>query len=154
MDTVRIQQLLNERTSINSKTGCWEYQGVNSDGYGQIMIDGRFYYTHVLSAILYLGFIPTPGLFVCHEVGCKSKACWHPAHIYIGNAQTNNRDMAIMGTGKSQNSNVTHCKHGHEFTTENTYWTKSSNGKPRRQCRECKSMNDKKYKGLKLASGS
>ena len=32
---------------------------------------------------------------------------------------------------------VTHCRHGHEFTPENTYRTFSDNGNPRRMCKEC-----------------
>src|SRR5262245_49530249 len=42
-----------------------------------------------------------------------------------------------MKNSYDRNSEKTHCKHGHEFTPENTYWTTSTNGNPRRQCKTC-----------------
>lgn len=138
MDITKIRTLLEKRTSINSETGCWEYLGLNTDGYGQITIDGVFYYVHRLSAQLFLGYESTPDLFVCHKVECVSKACWNPEHLYIGTALTNNIDKIATEVGRNQYSGVINCIHGHEFTLENTYWVKSNNGKMRRQCKECK----------------
>ena len=101
MDIVKFKLILERRTSINSQTGCWEYLGVNGSGYGQVTIDGQFYYVHVLSAMMFFGYVPTNGLMICHKDDvCKSKACWNPEHIYIGDAWENNQDIRQAGNAK------------------------------------------------------
>ncbi len=153
MERNKIRSILEQRTSINSPTGCWEYLGVNGSGYGQITIDSKFYYTHVLSAILFLGYIPTNGLMVCHQPICKSRSCWNPEHIYIGDADDNNYDIKQAGNAKGRYSDVTHCVNGHEFSSMNTYWSKRDrNGVMRRHCRACRRSNDYfRKRRLKLA---
>ena len=137
MDHAKILEILEQRTSINSETNCWEYAGTNTDGYGQVTIDHEFHYVHRLSAIVFLGYSPNYSfLHVLHR--CKSKNCWNPAHLYIGDNDQNIRDKMEARNSRNQNTDVTHCKHGHEFTPENTYWGSSSNGNPRRYCRECR----------------
>lgn len=150
-DIEKIKLILDKRTSINSETNCWEYLGTNSDGYGQITIDGVFYYTHQLSAMLYLGYKGYSKLFklvVCHKPTCKSKACWNPDHIYVGTDADNNRDLRESGNAHGKYTNVTHCVNGHEFTPENTYWSKRGKfmSTKRRQCVICRSINDKRHK--------
>ena len=51
----------------------------------------------------------------------------------------------------------THCKHGHEFTKDNTIWgVQDGNGKPRRTCRTCaraskrKSYSDPERRAAKI----
>lgn len=151
MDIKKFRLILESRTSINSETGCWEYLGVNGDGYGQVTIDREFHYVHVLSARMFLGYIPTRGLMVCHRLECKSKACWNPKHIYVGDAWENNQDIRQAGNARGRYSGVTHCVNGHELTSSNTYWSKRDTGQ-RRQCRMCRRKNDVKRKQLiKLA---
>src|SRR5712692_9831433 len=118
-DYKKVADLLMKRTSINSETECWEYLGTNKDGYGQIVMDGVFYYTHRLSAQLFLGYLPGLDLDICHKPECKSKACWNPDHLYLGTKADNNRDMKEAGKARGRYSDVTHCVNGHEFTPEN-----------------------------------
>lgn len=146
MDVNRFREILEKRTSYNSKTDCWEYLGTNSDGYGQVMIDKQFYYVHNLSAQLFLNYIPLTGLMICYKPECSSKSCWNPEHLYIGTAKENNQDMIRAGNARGKYSDVTHCVNGHEFTQENTYWYQKSDLKVRRQCRECKKIQDQKSK--------
>ncbi|MEV5211318.1 HNH endonuclease signature motif containing protein [Micromonospora sp. NPDC053740] len=40
---------------------------------------------------------------------------------------------------------VTHCKNGHEFTPENTYFQLKAGGRKSRQCRKCKVINQRRY---------
>lgn len=151
MNKEKLIEILNKRTSINSQTDCWEYLGTNSDGYGQITIDYTFYYTHQLSAILFLNYDQTSEFIVCHKPICKSKACWNPEHLYVGTYADNNMDILDAGNARGRYSGVTHCVNGHEFTPENTYVSNRSSldDTQRRQCRECRKINDIKSKAKK-----
>lgn len=147
MDWAKVFNLLNFRTNHNLETGCWEYQGVNSSGYGQIQIDGTFYYVHRLSMMIQLKSESIPdNLHTLHK--CNNRCCWNPEHLYLGTNDDNIDDMVRAGRGRSGNSDKTHCKHGHEFTPANTYYCMGSHGE-RRQCRTCKAILDKERKERK-----
>jgi hypothetical protein len=65
---------------------------------------------------------------ICHR--CDNPVCVNPDHLFDGSQLENLLDCVRKGRhkGKSQ----THCKHGHEFTPENTYLWKNH-----RHCRTC-----------------
>jgi len=142
----KVLRLLEQRTNVISETGCWEYEGKNSVGYGQITIDGEFHYVHRISAILFLGYNPIYSelLHVLHH--CHNPCCWNFNHLYIGTNDENIADRMNANRSRNQNTDSTHCKHGHEFTEENTYWCLSANGNKRRQCRECKAIVNRESK--------
>ena len=48
-----------------------------------------------------------------------------------------------VANGRHHEANKTHCKYGHEFTTQNTYIQPSTGG---RRCRTCKRENEWKYR--------
>lgn len=143
----KFRAILDRRTSINSVTGCWEYQNTDGYGYGRVQIDNENYGTHILSAMLFLMYIPTNGSMVCHrDEVCKSKACWNPDHLYVGDAFDNNWDKHLVGNARSRYSDVTHCVKGHEFTPENTYLSKrKETGKMQRNCIKCQAIRTKEY---------
>jgi hypothetical protein len=135
----KILKILEERTSVNSDTGCWEWQGTINKEHGRIMIDGEMYYVHRLSAMLFLGYRPEyTYLQVLHKPECKVARCWNPDHLYVGTPADNVKDTVNAGTARGRFSDITHCINGHEYTEENTYHYQQRDGKTIRQCRICK----------------
>ncbi len=101
---------------------CWEWQGKpDIGGYGIFVI--RSYErirAHRFSWELY-NRCPVPdGMFVCHH--CDNPRCVRPDHLFIGTNQDNLRDASVKGRLPRQvgKGNLTHCKRGHPFTSENT----------------------------------
>lgn len=110
-------------------SGCLEYQGfTHKEGYGQMSFQGKAWRTHSLMYTLTKGPVPA-GMVVMHK--CDNPPCCNPDHLEIGTKADNNRDMAAKRRGKYQKA--THCKHGHEFTPENTYVCKRGF----RHCKRC-----------------
>ena len=111
---------------------CWEWEGTRHiEGYGHTRWDGKtvnasrvmFFRTH--------GFWPS----VCRHT-CDNPPCVNPAHLLDGTHADNTRDK--IERGRDVNSTKTACKHGHEFTDDNTYWyVRAESGKLRRMCRRC-----------------
>jgi len=118
------------------KTGnCWEWIGAKqSGGYGSFGIYCEMKLAHRLSYEHWIGKIPE-GLQIDHL--CRVRHCVNPDHL----EPVTNKENVIRGNaGKHDNSfnkTKTHCKHGHEFTPENTY------RRPRgsRECRTCGRIN-------------
>lgn len=124
-----------------SPSGCWLWTGsLNTGGYGQLMVRAGVNRTvHRLAYQLLVGPIPQ-GLQLDHL--CRTRSCFNPAHLEPVQARTN----VLRGVGPAAaNSRKTHCKHGHEFTPENTYLVRTG-----RECRTCKkALSDAYYRTLK-----
>jgi hypothetical protein len=69
---------------------------------------------------------------------CRNRACVNPAHLRLVTPGVN-----VVYNSKSDAAMLarqTHCKRGHPFDDENTYY---NSGKPYRQCRECRRIRDR-----------
>lgn len=112
------------------ESACLTWSGARSKGgYGQKRVEGRVLYVHRLAWEEAYGPIPD-GLFVLHR--CDNPPCYEPTHLFLG---TNADNMADRDAKRRQwNAAKTHCKHGHEFTPENTAII---GPRKQRRCREC-----------------
>ena len=101
---------------------CWIWNGHRTTaGYGSIWRDGKLVYVHRAMYEAYYGEIED-GLVLDHL--CHIRACCNPAHLEAVTQAVN--------AARGLTATKTHCKHGHEFTPENTRF--ESDG---RRCRQC-----------------
>ncbi len=109
---------------------CWLWTGrLDKLGYGDIRAHGRRQRAHRVSWQFAHGAIPD-GMFVCHR--CDTPPCVNPAHLFVGSAADNNRDMAAKG--RNHNQRKTHCEVGHPLTRDNLVPRRDA----RRECLTCK----------------
>ena len=114
---------------------CLVWQGSKyQNGYGKL----NKTMAHRIAYSLVKGEIPTS---MCLDHLCKNRSCVNPDHLEIVTLVEN-----VM-RGESQhakNARKTHCKHGHEFTKENTYRRAD---RVTRECRICRNASVKKCIG-------
>jgi hypothetical protein len=134
--------------------GCWLWDGqVDREGYGRFKVSGRRRAAHRVAYELMIGPIGS-GLeidHVCHTrdetcdggSACLHRRCVNPEHLEAVPGVVNN---ARSGSLTAINARKTHCKWGHEFTPENTYWCTRRYGKyqPSRRCRECRRLTEER----------
>lgn len=118
---------------IRPRTRCWIWTAATAGRgkwtYGIISHDGRMQMAHRVSYEVLVGPIPE-GLDVDHL--CRHTLCINPDHIEPVTHQENIR------RGYALKPLVTSCKHGHEYTPENTYSKLRPGGTTTRECRTCR----------------
>lgn len=117
-------------------SGCWNWTGWTNQAatpYGRLSVGNRKVYAHRLSYETFVGPIPEG-----HEIDhlCQNTLCVNPDHLEAVSPEEN-RDRVTQRR--------THCKRGHEFTEENTYWVREG----ARACRSCRARQDKIQKQRK-----
>ena len=77
---------------------CWPFMGtrVPKGGYGRVRF-GSLMAAHRLAWILTHGDICSSEIDVCHS--CDNPPCCNPAHLWIGTATDNMKDMRMKGRG-------------------------------------------------------
>lgn len=108
---------------------CWNWiAGCDGDGYGAFKYKSKNIQAYVVSFVLFYNTIPEESIL--HK--CRNRRCVNPKHLKDGTHQENMDDR--KADGMYDQSHITHCIHGHEFTPENVY-TNPTNGS--RRCRIC-----------------
>lgn len=94
---------------------CWVWRGAKSTkGYATFRDDsGKKVSVHRFAYQQFVGPIPD-GLVLDHL--CRNPGCCNPAHLEAVTNQVN----VLRGARGQVKLTVTHCKRGHEFSTENT----------------------------------
>lgn len=125
------------KISIDSVTGCWKWTGyIKSNGYGTVGIGTReqgkdhahrFVYSRLVASI-------PEGLEIDHL--CRNRSCVNPTHMRLVSHAEN------MRVARNWNREKTHCKHGHEFTEDNTGITAQGF----RFCKACRRARSAKYR--------
>lgn len=124
------------------ESGCWEWTGSrNTKGYGYFSRLGHNILAH--RAVYELLASPIPnGLEIDHQ--CRNPPCVNPAHL----EPVTHRENIVRGINPAAtHARQTHCVHGHEFNTQNTY----IDPRGKRQCRACLNAATAAWKARKRA---
>lgn len=114
---------------------CWWYAGIiNAEGYGliQVKLNGKWTLLRA-HRVLYENLVgEIPSDVVCDHT-CRNRCCINPVHIeLVTNAENLRRG----------HERLTHCKHGHPFSIENTMLWRD---KKWRRCRTCFNAQRRRY---------
>lgn len=138
---------------------CWYYTGrLDPKGYGIFWWDGKNRLAHRMAHYFFNGvLLPSSILLdhICHDPDmcdggseCPHRSCVNPDHsvpsTHLENLNSSRRIIRTEALGSWQRAQ-THCKNGHEFTTENTHM---QYGRYRR-CRACSRDFTQKGRDLK-----
>jgi hypothetical protein len=140
-----LEDRIADKFEIDFDTGCWLWvAGVLKGGYGSIqgsLPERRKLLAH--RAVYELVVEPIPeGLTLDHL--CRVRHCVNPDHL----EPTTMRENTLRGdTLPARNLEKTHCPQGHEYTPENTYWTRSGS----RACRKCQREATRQWRARQAA---
>ena len=124
---------------VSHPLGCWEWRGdIGTSGYARMALDGSKTYVHRWSHEFFKGRIPD-GLYIDHL--CLNRGCVNPDHLEAVTPAENMRRSVMRERQHRTLTGRTHCKHGHDWTEDNTYWYRGG-----RICRTCRTDRKRRYR--------
>lgn len=137
VERIKARCIVNER-------GCWVWQGFKRRSRNSRTWYGLTNYRDKSMTVHRAVISATQRVAGFREVvmhSCDNGLCGNPAHLEFGTTQKNLKDAAEKGSYRYHKSHYHRCKHGHEFTPENT-WICSRGF---RNCRECQRQRCRQY---------
>lgn len=118
---------------VEKTNGCWIWMGArNSDGYGNLQAEGRYWKAHRYAWYLLRGSVPSE---LDHL--CSNRMCVNPDHLEgVTHAENNKR------SGRRKRF----CPQEHALTDENRYWNGKNN-----ECLLCRRERNREYMRRKRA---
>lgn len=120
-------------------SGCWEWQGGISNGYGSFFLDGKKVKAHRY-AYESMGNVIPARLEIDHL--CRNRGCVNPAHMEPVTRAENIRRGLFPEIGRQYQLSKTHCPQGHLYDEENTYLRIDKVG---RECRTCRKAAKRRF---------
>jgi hypothetical protein len=115
------------KIEADQESSCWNWTGsMANSGYGLFGFEGKYVLAHRFSVSITRG-LKGGGLVVDHV--CGNKKCVNPTHLEEVTQSENVRRGIERAPPRPR---ATHCKKGHPFSEDNTYWFRGS-----RWCRTC-----------------
>lgn len=148
------------RVKRGTANECWPWTAHTSkDGYGKVRYAGQLMYVHRLAYIETFGPVPdgTEIDHTCHNgtnctiKPCPHRACCNPAHLeaVVHATNTERGNVGMVSASRRGKTRVTHCRHGHEYTEENTFTYVNAKGYTTRQCRQCNREKGRRFRAEK-----
>lgn len=129
-----LEDRIMRHVTLITESTCWYWtSALLPTGYSIVYYKGKSRIAHRDSYKIFVGEIPF-GFEIDHL--CRNRGCVNPKHLEAVSHKEN------MRRGESANRKKTHCSKGHEFSTENTYWSGPS--KAVRLCKICCMENQRK----------
>lgn len=100
MSSNKIPPLERFWSKVKKTPTCWLWMGVpDTNGYGQIMVEGKVVSVHRFSYELHKGKIPKKNTYhgVCVLHQCDVSNCVNPSHLFLGTQLDNVKDRDFKG---------------------------------------------------------